>query len=301
MGSKKISTIKVKNLQVGVKTQADGEDFISLTDMAKWKNSDEPDSAIANWMRTNFTLRFLGLWESQNNPDFKPSEFEGFKKESGENSFTMSPKKWSLMTNAIGITSKAGRYGGTYAHKDIAFEFASWLSPEFKLYLIKEFQRLKTLEQKTVFSLEWQIKRSLTKTNYRLHTDAIKKQLIMMNLPDFKERMVYAEEADMLNLIVWGMIAKDWREQNPNLAKKELNIRDVAEITDLIVLSNLETINAHLLHQNKSKKERVDILIVEAKKQLEIISKQNFLENVKKTKPPLKLLKKKENKKKIAG
>jgi len=298
MKNKKISTIEVKNLQVGVKTQADGEDSISLTDMAKWKNPKEPDAVIANWMRTNFTLRFLGLWELQNNSSFKPSEFEGFKKESGENSFTMSPKKWFLATNAIGIISKAGRYGGTYAHKDIAFEFASWLSPEFKLYLIKEFQRLKTLEQKTVFSLEWQIKRSLAKTNYKLHTDAIKKQLEKIDLPDFKKKIIYAEEADMLNLIVWGMTAKDWQEQNSTLVKKGLNIRDVAEITDLIILSNLETINAHFLHQNKSKEERADILIAETKKQLEIISQQNFLEDVKKTKPSLKLLKK-EGKKKL--
>ena len=279
---KKINSLKIKDLQVWIKTQENNEDFLSLTDMAKWKNIETPDQVIANWMRTNFTIQFLWLWEIQHNPNFKPVEFEGFKNQSWENSFIMSPKKWVNATNAIGIYSKSWRYGWTYAHKDIAFEFASWLSPEFKLYLIKEFQRLKALEKNTIQSIEWQIKRSLAKTNYKLHTDAIKKQLEKLNLPSFKEKLIYAEEADLLNLIIFWKTAKQWRDENLDLASKWLNIRDVAEIEDLIVLSNLETINAYLLDNKKDKKERIDILTQEAIKNFEILKNRKFIENVKK-------------------
>ncbi len=232
----------IKDIEINVKTSKEGDDFISLTDMAKWKNPDHPDQVVANWMRTDFTIKFLGLWETDYNQNFNPVEFEGFKKQTGENSFVMSPKKWVKATNAAGIYSKSGRYGGgTFAHKDIALEFASWLSPEFKLYIIKEFQRLKELEKQTTHSLEWQIKRSLTKTNYRIHTDSIKTRLESLNLSKFKESLVYADEADMLNLIMFGKTAKEWEKENPKFAKQKLNIRDVAEIEELIVLSGLDT------------------------------------------------------------
>lgn len=194
----------------------------------------------------------------------------------------MTPKKWIESTNAIGIYSKSGRYGGTYAHKDIAFEFASWLSPEFKLYLIKEFQRLKELENKTTYSLEWQVKRSLAKTNYKIHTDAIKRQLRNLNLSKFQEKLRYADEADILNLIMFGKKARHWESENPDLAKQGLNMRDVANIEDLIVLSTLESINAYLLNQGKSKDERIDALVSEAKKNFEIIKNQKSVKDLKK-------------------
>jgi len=274
--------ITIQNTDISIKTSKEGNDYISLTDMAKWKNSEAPDQVIANWMRTNFTIQFLGLWEMDKNPNFNPVEFEGFKNQSGENAFLMSPKKWTEATKAIGIYSKSGRYGGgTFAHKDIAFEFATWLSPEFKLYLIKEFQRLKEIEQKTTFSLEWQIKRSLTKTNYKIHTEAIKKQLENLNLPKFQESLIYADEADMLNLIMFGEKAKDWENENPDLKKQGLNMRDVADIEDLIVLSGLETINAYLINQGVSKEERAKKLINEAKKNFEIIKNQRSAKDIK--------------------
>ena len=232
--------ININNLAITIKTSPQEEDFISLTDMAKWKNIEYPDQVIANWMRTNFTISFLGLWEIANNKNFNPTDFEGFKNQTGENTFIMSPQKWIKATNAIGIYSKSGRYGGgTFAHKDIAFEFASWLSPEFKLYLIKEFQRLKQLEKTTIQSLEWQVKRSLVKTNYKIHTDAIKKQLESLNLLKFQEKIRYADEADMLNLIMFGKTAKEWKDENQDLTKRGLNLRDEANIEDLIVLSGL--------------------------------------------------------------
>ena len=257
--------------EVSVKTSKDDNDYFSLTDMAKWKNTLQPDQVISNWMRTNFSIQFMGLWEIANNENFNPVEFEGFKNQSGENSFLMSPQKWIKSTNAVGIKSSAGRYGGTFAHKDIALEFASWLSPQFKLYLIKEFQRLKELEKTTTNSLEWQIKRSLAKTNYKFHTDSIKIQLQNLNLTKFQESLVYADEADMLNLIMFGKKAKDWENENPELAKQGLNIRDVADIENLIVLSGLETLNAYLVNQGENKQDRSQKLVVQARKNLESI------------------------------
>ena len=279
---KKINSLKIKDLQIWIKTQENNEDFLSLTDMAKWKNDTDPRYVIQNWMKTKYTVEFLGHWETIHNPNFNRVEFDAFKNEAWSNAFSLTPDKWIRTTNAIGIYSKSWRYGWTYAHKDIAFEFASWLSPEFKLYLIKEFQRLKALEKRTTQSIEWQIKRSLAKTNYKLHTDAIKKQLKNLNLSSFRERLIYAEEADLLNLIIFWKTAKEWRDENPDLAKKWLNIRDVAEIEDLIVLSNLETINAYLLDNKKTKKERVDILTQEAIKNFEILKNRKFLDDVKK-------------------
>jgi len=275
--------LNIKDLEINIKTSEKEDDYISLTDMAKWKNAEAPDQVIANWMRTNFTIQFLGLWEIDKNPNFNPTEFEGFKNQTGENAFVMSPQKWVKATNAIGLYSKSGRYGGgTFAHKDIAFEFASWLSPEFKLYLIKEFQRLKQLEKTTIHSLEWQIKRSLVKTNYKIHTDAIKKQLETLNLPKFQEKIRYADEADMLNLIMFGKTAKEWEKENQDLAKQKLNIRDVANIEDLIVLSGLEALNAYLLDQNEDKETRMQKLIFEAKKNFQSIQNRKSVEDIKK-------------------
>lgn len=275
--------INISNLAITIKISPKEEDFISLTDMAKWKNAEYPDQVIANWMRTNFTISFLGLWEIAYNKNFNPNDFEGFKNQTGENTFIMSPQKWIKATNAVGIYSKSGRYGGgTFAHKDIAFEFASWLSPEFKLYLIKEFQRLKQLEKTTTQSLEWQVKRSLVKTNYKIHTDAIKKQLESLNLLKFQEKIRYADEADMLNLIMFGKTAKEWKDENQDLAKRGLNLRDEANIEDLIVLSGLETLNAYFLDQRISKEIRIEKLIIEAKKNFERIKNKKSVEDIKK-------------------
>ena len=271
--SKKIS---IQNIEVSVRTSKDDNDYFSLTDMAKWKNVDDPRFVIQKWISTKFTLEFLGIWELLNNPaKFNRTEFETVKNQAGSNSFSMSPNKWIRSMNATGIRSSAGRYGGgTFAHKDIALEFASWLSPEFKLYLIKEFQRLKELEKQTIYNLEWEVKRSIVKTNYRIHTDAIKKQLQTLQLSEFQNNLRYAEEADMLNLILFGQKAKDWEYNNPNLVNQGLNMRDTADITELIVLSGLETLNAYLINQGETKEARIQKLIIEAKKNLESIQNQ---------------------------
>lgn len=210
----------------------DENDYICITDIAKSKTN-ETDIVIGNWMRNRNTLEFLGIWEALNNPNFNPIEFEGFRKQAGLNAFTLSPKKWVEATNAIGIISKSGKYGGTYAHKDIAFEFASWISVEFKLYFIKEFQRLKNEEQK---QLGWSVKRELSKINYRIHTDAVKEKLIPAELTSTQISFVYANETDVLNVALFGMTAKEWRDNNP---EKKGNIRDYATINELICLSNM--------------------------------------------------------------
>lgn len=274
--SKKIS---IQNIEVSVRTSKDDNDYFSLTDMAKWKNVDDPRFVVHKWMSTKFTLEFLGIWEVLNNPEiFNRTEFDSVKNQAGSNSFSMSPEKWIKTTNAIGIRSKSGRYGGgTFAHKDIALEFASWLSPEFKLYLIKEFQRLKELEKQTIYNLEWEVKRSIVKTNYRIHTDAIKKQLKTLQLSEFQNNLRYAEEADMLNLILFGQKAKDWEYNNPDLVNQGLNMRDTADITELIVLSGLETLNAYLINQGETKETRIKKLIIEAKKNLESIQNQRSI------------------------
>ncbi len=230
------------------------EDYISLTDIAKHKNPDDPRFIIQNWMRTRFTIEFLGIWEHLNNPDFNRVEFEAVKNEAGSNAFVMTPTKWHHLTNAIGIVSKSGRYGGTYAHKDIAFEFASWISAEFKLYLIKEFQRLKNEELK---QLGWDIRRNLTKINYRIHTDAIKEHLIPPELTKQQINLVYASEADLLNMALFGKTAKQWREQNP---KEKGNIRDFANVSQLVCLANLENLNAHFIQEGRTQAERLQKL-----------------------------------------
>jgi hypothetical protein len=221
-------------------------DFISLTDIARVKNPDEPKDVVKNWLRSRSNLDFLGLWEKINNPAFKGVEFDSFKNEAGTNSFTLSPSKWIEVTGAIGIRSTAGRTGGTYAHQDIAFEFASWVSAEFKLYLIKEFQRLKNDEIQAK-SLEWNLTRSLSEINYRIQTDAIAENLLPLTLTKFQAGFVYASEADVLKMALFGMTAKQWREQSNT---KRGNIRDHASVEQLIILSNMESINAELIRQN---------------------------------------------------
>jgi hypothetical protein len=227
------------------------EDYICITDVAKAKTTGTSDDIIKNWLRNRNTIEFLGIWEQLNNPHFKPVEFDGFKKQAGLNSFTLTPKQWIETTNAIGLISKSGRYGGTYAHKDIAFEFASWISVEFKLYLIKEFERLKELEYK---QLGWDIRRNLAKINYRIHTDAIKQNLIPPQITKQKASFIYANEADVLNVALFGITAKEWREQNPDISG---NIRDFATAAQLICLSNLETLNALFIQQKISQSERL--------------------------------------------
>ena len=242
-------TIIVKETQISI-IEKNETDYISLTDMIK---SFGDETVIYNWMRNRNTVEFLGIWELINNPYFKPVEFDRFRKEAGLNSFILSPKKWVDTTNAIGIFSKSGRYGGTYAHKDIAFEFGSWLSPEFKLYLITEFQRLKDEESRTK-SLEWNLQRTLAKINYQIHTDAIKENLIPHEVTKQQASFVYANEADLLNVALFGITAKEWRDNNPN---KTGNIRDYATLEQLVVLSNMESVNALLIRQGLSQSERL--------------------------------------------
>jgi hypothetical protein len=267
---KKNQKIVVKEMEISMFIRNEG-DYISLTDIAKLKNKDMPADVVKNWMRTHSTIEFLGLWEKINNPSFKLVEFDGFKNESGSNSFVLSPQKWIETTRAIGIVSKSGRYGGgTFAHKDIAFEFASWISTEFKLYLIKEFQRLKE-EENVRLVLGWDVKRQLTKINYRIHTDAIKEHLIPPYVAKHSADIVYASEADVLNVALFGKTAKEWRDENP---KKEGNIRDYSDVTQLVVLANLEGINAELIRQDISQSDRLIQL-----NEIAIVQMQSLLGN----------------------
>lgn len=240
------------------------DDYISLTDIAKYK-SDDPTAVIGNWMRNRNTIEYLGIWESLYNPLFKPTEFEGFKKEAGLNAFTMSPQKWINATRAVGILSKSGRYGGTYAHRDIAFKFASWVSVEFELYIVKEFQRLKAEEEKL---MGWTAKRELSKINYRIHTDAIKHNLIPQELTQQQISHIYANEADVLNVALFGMTAKQWREVNPHLKG---NIRDYATINELICLSNMENLNAVFINDNIPQSDRLRKLNLIAIQQMKVL------------------------------
>ncbi len=248
----KNKSIKVKGYEVTVITQGNN-DYISLTDIAKSRNSTEPFAIINNWIRNRSTIEFIGLWEKLFNPNFKPLEFERFKNEAGSNYFVLSPQRWIEVTNSVGIVSKSGRYGGTYAHKDIAFEFASWISSEFKLYLIVEFQRLKDSENDRL-KLEWNLQRTLAKVNYHIHTDAIKENLIPKSLTKQQINFLYANEADLLNVALFGKTAKQWRDENPDT---EGNIRDSASIEQLVVLSNMESINAVLIRKGMAQSERL--------------------------------------------
>lgn len=229
----------------------DGIDYICITDIARQKNPEEPKDVVKNWMRAKNTLEYLGLWESLNNPDFKGVEFDPILMEAGSNAFTMSPSRWVELTGAIGIMNKLGRDGGTYAQRDIAFKFASWVSVEFELYLVKEFQRLKEVEQR---QLGWSAKRELSKINYRIHTDAIKHNLIPAEVTKAQANIIYANEADVLNVAMFGMTAKQWRDANPTLKG---NIRDYATINELICLSNMENLNAVFIEQGISQPERL--------------------------------------------
>ena len=272
----KNKTITVKGTEITV-FQGEQDDYISLTDIARHKDPNNTDDIIKNWLRNRNTIELLGFWEIMYNPNFKPVEFDGFKKQAGLNSFVMTPKKWIETTDAIGIISRSGRYGGTFAHKDIAFEFASWISIEFKLYIIKEFQRLKTDENDRL-KLGWNLQRTLAKVNYRIHTDAIKENLVPPTLAKVKINFVYADEADLLNMPLFGITAKQWRDANP---KKEGNIRDEATIEQLVVLSNMESINAVLIHQGLPQNERLKQLNSIAITQMKSLLGNNNLKKLK--------------------
>ena len=259
----KNTKIQVQGSEITV-FRLEQHDFISLTDIAKHK-TDDSSAAIGNWMRSRNTIEFLGIWETLYNPEFKPIEFEGFKNQAGSNAFTLSPRKWIETTHAKGFVVKAGRYGGTYAHKDIAIKFASWISVEFELYLIKEFQRLKEVEQE---HLGWSVKRQLTKINYRIHTDAVKENLIPTALTAQQVSLVYATEADLLNMALFGQTAKQWRDKNPD---KEGNIRDYANVSQLVCLANLETLNAHFIQQGIEQTKRLALLNKTAIQQMRLL------------------------------
>ena len=244
--------IDANGIQVEVLYGGASGDYISLTDIAKYKTSENPGYVIQNWMRNRNTVRFLGLWENFHNPSFNYLEFEAIEKEAGLNSFVLTPKKWVEQTGAKGIVTKQGRYAATFAHQDIAFEFASWISPEFKLYIVKDYQRLKN-EENSRLSLGWNLNRELTKINYRIHTDAIKKHLIPEDISSRAQSFIYANEADVLNVALFGKTARMWRDENPD---HEGNVRDDASLQQLIVLVNLESMNAELIKLGLSRPER---------------------------------------------
>ena len=267
-----MSKINVEGSEISI-IAIDDKDYISLTDMVR--NIENGLALIEKWLRNKNTIEFLGIWEEMYNPDFNSLEFEGIKNEAGLNRFVLSVKQWVEKTNSISIVAKAGRYGGTYAHKDIAFEFASWVSPYFKLYLIKEFERLKEEEQK---KLGWDIKRNLEKLNYRIHTDAIKNNLIPEKLQKEKINFIYANEADILNMALFGMTAKEWRDENPNLKG---NIRDYADISQLVCLSNLENLNAVFINEGMKQSDRLEKLNSIAIEQMKILSEAESVKKLK--------------------
>lgn len=252
MSKGKQTSIEVQGTAIAI-VSVNNQDYISLTDIARHRNQQEPFSIINNWMRGRSTIEFLGLWEKLSNPGFKPLEFERFRNEAGSNYFVLSPQRWIEATQAIGIISKSGRYGGTYAHREIAFEFASWISSEFKLYLIKEFQRLKD-EENNRLQLDWNLQRTLAKINYRIHTDAIKETLIPPAVTPAQANLVYASEADMLNVALFGQTAKQWRDAHP---EAKGNVRDGATLEQLVVLTNLESLNSVLVRQGLPAPERL--------------------------------------------
>ena len=263
-----MKTLIVKKQAINISI-VDNEEYISLTDIARYKNIENPKGVIQNWLRNRNTIEFLGIWELIHNPNFKGNEFEAFKKEAGLNSFTLAPQKWIESTDAMGLVSKSGKGGGTYAHRDIAFEFASWVSVEFKIYLIQEFERLKENEQREI---GWSAKRELSRINYRIHTDAIKNNLIPKELTSKQVNLVYAEEADVLNMALFGMTAKEWREKNPN---KKGNIRDYASINELICLANLENTNSIFINEGMKQPDRLYKLNQIAISQMKILTKDN--------------------------
>jgi hypothetical protein len=262
------TTLDVQGSAITVR-QRDGEDYISLTDIARYKNPDRTDDLVRNWLRNRNTLEFLGLWEQLNNDGFNPVEFDGIKTQAGLNSFTLTAKQWIDRTGAIGITSSAGRYGGTYAHKDIAFEFAAWVSVEFKLVLIKEFQRLKQDENQRL-SQAWNLNRTLSKLNYRIHTDAIRDHLIPATVTAAQAAVTYASEADLLNVALFGQTARQWRDANPDQAGN--NMRDEASVEQLLVLANIEGMNAEFIHMGLPQGERLKRLNAIAIRQMQTLT-----------------------------
>ena len=265
----KKDTIKAKGFNIEIYTEDYKNDYISLTDIARYKNREEPNVVVASWFRNYNTIEYLGIWEKINNKNFKPIEFEGFLRKSGSNSFTLSPLTWVKTTGAIGVFTKLGRGGGTFAHKDIAFKFAAWISAEFELYIIKDYQRLKESENSKL-SLSWNLHREISKINYRIHTDAIKEYLVK-DLSDEQLSYKYADEADMLNVALFNKRAKEWREENPNL---EGNIRDYASLNELLVLANIENYNAILIGKGMKQKERMIELRKLARTQLLSLERQ---------------------------
>jgi hypothetical protein len=249
-------TIQANGTDITIISKGDENDFISLTDIARYKNPESPADVVKNWMRSRSTIEFLGLWEQLSNPNFKLVEFDQFKNDAGANAFVLSPQKWIAATQAVGLMSKSGRNGGTFAHKDIAFEFASWISAEFKLYIIKDYQRLKT-EENSHSSLEWNVKRIIAKINYKIHTDAIKENMMPHAVSKQQQGLVYANEADLLNVALFGQTAKEWRNEHPQALG---NMRDHATIEQLIILSNIESMNAELIKQGISQQQRLALL-----------------------------------------
>ena len=249
-------TLHAKGIDISIYTTNFESEFISLTDIAKYRNEDDPRFVIQNWMRNRNTIEFLGVWEELHNPSFNRVQFEAVRNQAGLNRFVMTPSKWIEQMDAIGIVSKAGRYGGTYAHSDIAMSFATWISPEFQLYIMKDYRRLKA-DENSRLSLNWNLNREISKLNYRIHTDAIKKNLIPPELTPAQITYTYANEADMLNVVLFGKTAKQWKDENPD-AKG--NMRDLATLNQLLVLANLESYNAVLISQGKKQKERLELL-----------------------------------------
>ena len=268
-----MAKINVKGREISIINMKE-EDYICLTDIARYKDAERTDYIIQNWLRNRNTIEFLGIWEQLNNPSFNPIEFDGIRKQAGLNSFILTAKRWIDSTKAIGLISKTGRYGGTYAHKDIAFEFASWVSVEFKLYLIKEFQRLKDEERK---QLGWDIRRNLARINYRIHTDAIKENLVPPELTKRQIDIIYASEADVLNMALFGMTAKNWRDKNPG---DKGNIRDYADVSQLVCLSNLENLNALFIRENMPQGERLKKLNQIAIQQMKLLTDENRIKRL---------------------
>lgn len=267
MAKRKQTTIDVRGTAITILSRKQA-DFISLTDIARHKDSERTDYIIQNWMRSRNTIEFLGIWEKLNNPDFNPIEFDGIRRQAGLNSFVLTARQWIAKAGAIGITSQPGRYGGTFAHKDIAFEFASWISVEFKLYLIKEFQRLKDDEGRRL-SLAWNLNRTLSKLNYRIHTDAVKAHLVPPEVTPAQAATTYANEADVLNVALFGRTAKQWRDANPKL---DGNMRDHATIEQLLVLANIEGMNAEFIHMNLTQEDRLRRLNAIAIRQMQTLT-----------------------------
>ncbi|MBP5758758.1 MAG: KilA-N domain-containing protein [Bacteroidales bacterium] len=269
MAKIKKDILHVQGIEVGIYTEDFRNEYISLTDIARYRNGDDPRFAIQNWMRNRNTIEFLGLWESLHNPNFNRVQFDTFKTEAGLNRFVMTPSKWIEQTGAVGIVSKAGRYGGgTYAHSDIAMEFASWISAEFKLYLMKDYRRLK-YDENSRLSLSWNLNREISKLNYRVHTDAIQQNLLPPELTKEQQSYVYADEADVLNVALFGVTAAQWRMRNPG---HKGNIRDYATLQQLLVLSNMESHNALLIEQKRPQNERLQALRQMAIKQLQTLT-----------------------------